>query len=109
KLALQLRIEPGEAVPARTLGGVQSDVALVEHVLLTLEAADFGKADRGRNERLGRAEVDRDGQEVEQRPGDGFRFRMARAVKEDGELVAADAGAAGIVGRGFDDLLGDTP
>jgi hypothetical protein len=51
--------------------------------------------------------VDWDRQEVEQCSRNRFRFRMARAIEENGELVAADSSATGIVGRRLDELFAD--
>src|SRR5262249_52355794 len=45
-LALQLLVEPGEAVPAVALGGIESDVTLAERAVLVLAAAKASKADR---------------------------------------------------------------
>ena len=79
QLPLQLRVEPGEAVPAGALGGVEREVALAKDVLLLLQAADIGEADRGGNEGLNVAEVDRLGQLRQDRLGERLGFASSIA------------------------------
>ena len=99
ELALQLRVEPGEAVPAGALGGVEREVALAKDVLLLLQTADLGEADRRGHEDLHVAEVDRLRQLRQDRLGELLRILGRRTVEQNRELVAADAGAAAALRR----------
>ena len=107
QLALQLLVEPGEAVPAGALGGIERDVALAEDVLLALPLAEQRQADGGRDLDLGAAEIDGSGEPADDRPCHFLRRRRAGAVEQHRELVAADPRAAGGVGRGAGQGLGD--
>ncbi len=108
QLALQLRIEPGEAVPAGALGGVQREIALAEDVLVPLEAADLREADRRRHEHLDIAEVGRLRKLGKDRLRDLFGGLVRAAIQKNRELVAADPGAAAVLGRFGDERIGDT-
>ena len=98
QLALEVLVEPGEAVAPGALGRIERDVALAEHVLLALRAADRGEADRYRDHRLGAAQEHRGRELGDDRLGDRFGRGFGRAVQEHGELVAADPRAAGGLG-----------
>src|SRR4030095_3516309 len=71
-----------------------------------------GRAERGRRSPLPNGSPPRGKRRTPPRrrgrsEADGRRFRMAPPVEENGELVTANAGAAGAVGRRFDELLAD--
>ena len=93
-LPLQLRIEPGEAVPSGPLGGVEREIALAKDVLLLLQASDIGEADRRGNESLHVADLDRLGKFRQDRLGERLGFLRRSAFEQNGELVAPDACAA---------------
>ncbi len=107
ELALEVLVEPGEAVPAGALGRIERDVALAKHVLFVLRTADRGEADRHRDHRLGAAQEHRGRELREDRLGDCLGRSRRCAVQKHREFVAADARAAGRVGRCALDRVGE--
>src|SRR5205823_4559242 len=89
------------------LGRVERDIALAQHILFVAQLGRRGEPARGRDLELRAGGEHRIGEPGEDCSGDLLRALGALTVEQDGEFIAADARAAGVLRRRLDQRLGD--